>query len=209
MEHQHLQQQQVHPNSQSLHPGWLQCYTPQTHSRHLNFVKKILWGYKLSVPLSFTPSPSATFSLLCETLLSTPPLSSDPIVNYSFNNNPCLFAILSSIYVSCFASLLEHHPNQHFVKLSLCGFSHGFWPIATLPTDTTINNPNHPSWDNHLNAITKFCDKEVLASRHFHSFSILLPRVKVSPLFVPFKKALLSPTSVLIFILALHISTIP
>lgn len=154
-----------------------------------NFLRrKFLRGFELSVPSCLPPSPSASFSLICEPLPLPPPLSSDPIAAYSINHNPSLFKVISPIHVARFAALLKNHPNPAFVSSVLYGLSHGFWPMASLPSDSVVDHPNHPSCSNHIDPITKFRDKEVTALRYSHAFSTLLPGMKVSPLCVSFKK---------------------
>lgn len=136
---------------------------------------KFLRGFELSSPLSFPPSPSASFSLSCDPLPSPPPLSSDPIAYYTLARNPSLIAVTSPIHIPRFVALLKKNPNPAFVSSVVWGFSHGFWPMASIPSSSVVNHPNHLSCSNHLPAITAFWDKEVLASRYSQPFSTLLP----------------------------------
>lgn len=155
--------------------------------------QKFLRGFELSSPLYFPPFPSASLSLFRDPLPSPPPLSSDPISAYTLDHNPSSIAVVSPIHIPCFVALPKSHPNQMFVSSVICGFSHGFRPMASLPSTSVVNHSNHPSCSHHLPAITASRDKEVSASRYSQPFSTLLPGMKVSPLCVSFKKGSSQP----------------
>lgn len=167
--------------------------------------RKFLCSFELSSPASLPLSPSAFSSLFCEPSPSHPPLSSDPIAAYSINHNPSLFCVTSPIHVAWCSALLKNHPNCAFVSFVLLGLVHGFLHMASLPYNPIIHHPNHPSCVHHIDAITNFCDKEVLALCFSNPFSTLLPGMKVTPLCVSSRKGLPNLVCVMTCALARHL----
>ena len=54
----------------------------------------------------------------------------NPIVTKTIHENPCLFEIVTPIYVDRFENLLQSHPNQPFIKSVCRGLCEGFWQWA-------------------------------------------------------------------------------
>ncbi|KAF8803884.1 hypothetical protein BYT27DRAFT_7024708, partial [Phlegmacium glaucopus] len=77
-------------------------------------------------------SPTTAEWSECATPLPRPPITetSNPIIQKTITDNPTLFQITTPIKVDTFENLLNHHPNQPFVKSVCAGLREGFWPWA-------------------------------------------------------------------------------
>lgn len=65
-----------------------------------------LCHFVLSLPLNLTVSPSATFGLFCDALLS-PSSCNNPVAAYSLACNPSLFSFVPPIHFAQFSALLN------------------------------------------------------------------------------------------------------
>ncbi len=86
--------------------------------------------------------------------------------------------------------LLSSHPNRPFVNSVLWSLRNGFWPLdesewKVEEEDFAGNPATNPS---DLQAIRDFRDKEVSAGRWSDPIDELLPYMKISPMFVVWKK---------------------
>ena len=69
--------------------------------------------------------------------LPRPPLNelNNLITLKPIRDHPSLFKIVTPIFVTRFRQLLQHHPNQPFVKSVCDGLLNGFWPWADTLKD--------------------------------------------------------------------------
>ncbi|KAH9940151.1 uncharacterized protein BXZ73DRAFT_27270, partial [Epithele typhae] len=122
--------------------------------------------------------------------LPSPPASflRDPVASHTIASHPNLFPIVTSIKVDRFAQLLEHHPNQPFVRSVINGLRSGFWPYTEDKPDlypTTWDTAGSPPTDETARAfLREQRDEEVSAGRWSPSFGQdLLPGMVAMPIF--------------------------
>jgi hypothetical protein len=120
-------------------------------------------------------SATAQYSLTAAPVPRVPLVeSSNPAVKQTIANHPHLFKIDCHINVTRFEELLQHHPNQPFVKSVCHALREGFWPWA----DTKIGI--YPeTWDfsdrptkskEHLDFIEAQVETEVQLGRYSNAF---------------------------------------
>ncbi|PBK90460.1 hypothetical protein ARMGADRAFT_934101, partial [Armillaria gallica] len=85
--------------------------------------------------------------------------------------------------------ILSCHPNKHFVKSVISGLHDGFWPLdlGEWEESSRDKSENYASDPVDLAEIRAFRDREVEAGRWslaLPSDFQLLPRMKVSPMFI-------------------------
>ena len=118
-------------------------------------------------------------------------------------NNPKIIAALHALdryidvdtpfNINKFELLLASHPNQPFVSSVMRSLREGFWPFDRGEWEDECSNviKNYASEDIDLDAIRQYRDREVEAKRWSGALPedfILLPGMKVSPLFIVWQK---------------------
>ena len=94
--------------------------------------------------------------------------------------------------VDRFESMLYDHPNQPFVKSVMNGLRFGFWPFdeGNWKDDQDEAIKNYTSEEIDYEAVRAFRDDEIEGCRWSGPIAshVLLPGMKLSPLFVAWQK---------------------
>ncbi|EGF98895.1 uncharacterized protein MELLADRAFT_95065 [Melampsora larici-populina 98AG31] len=134
-------------------------------------------GYLVAIKDSITAQP----------LPKAPPLTEDKCAAYAPRQYPDTFKVVCPVDIPIFQHLLAKHPNRPFVDSVVHGLTHGFWPMASIPSDEVVDHPNHKVCYEHPEVLTTTRDEEVAAGRFSSPFHHLLPGMKVSPLLLASK----------------------
>ncbi len=149
------------------------------------FLRGMVWHDREEFPDSFG-SLSLTHAPLPDVPAS---IRNDPVINATLDARPDLFRIVTPINVDAFASLLDDHPNQPFVRSVLKGLREGFWPFADAKPseypDTWDEARNPPDDDSARNFLRAQRDEELRLGRYSPSFGPdLLPGMYSMPVHV-------------------------
>ena len=149
-----------------------------------------IWETSRASP-SLTPSALAT-----ETAppLASPPshLLNDPEIQSTLREMHDYIRVETPFNVDRFEALLFDHPNQPFVKSVMDSLRQGFWPFdeGNWKDDRDEVLQNYSSKEIDFETIRAFRDDEIQARRWSDPLpaNILLPGMKVSPIFVVWQK---------------------
>ncbi|KAF8813207.1 hypothetical protein BYT27DRAFT_7023167, partial [Phlegmacium glaucopus] len=122
-------------------------------------------------------------------LASPPPhLLNDPGIQSTLLALHDFIRVETPFNVNRLESMLYDHPNQPFVKSVMNSLQYGFWPFdeGNWEDDRDDTIPNYATEQADVDAIRAFRDDEIQARRWSPPLdsNILLPGIKISPIFV-------------------------